>query len=673
MWRIAKQDRWKYAFLTFLFVILPFVNVTSSLDPELLPRTILIALFAFGFFLLNNSISFSISSTQKKLIFCALAIMIVSGLSMLHSINFGDALAEWLRLFTVYSVLLIGIIVFSKNEITPLQLVRFVSISLILYHFFALVQSVEIIKPFLKEQRINIFANITSTLANKNFFSEVLVLLFPSTLYGLLYDSVKYKVLHFIACSISFIFILVLFSLACWFAFSVASIIILIIYLWSAFFKGRKKRNIFAGILIIITAGGLIFAFSKSPASKLIVAKSTMVKEYIKHPEYINQNLNKNNNSIFDRILLFRNTIKMIGDHFFIGVGLNNWKLIFPSYGLIGTDVINFGLMNFEHPHNDYLLVFAEQGISGIVLLLLFYFLVIRYLIDRYKVASLETRRFLLVILWVVIAFFLISFFSYPRSRIVQPVILMFFISILFTNGNEKTANKFLLKRYNYFIVSFLLFACVVVQSTRLKSEITMRKVMVSRARKDFSRILRQSQEINLFLYPLELNSTPVVWYSAMANFYLGNIPVALELYQKAIAIAPNHLLTLNDLATAYERSGFPDSALVYYNKALAISPFYLEAKFNKAATNFNLGRVDSAYEDFKRNNYSEQNPNWAPTYLKYMEAILRSKIVDSLAKSNDSLLIIRSNWYLNHEYEFSQFIINYKEKNIFSDFFTVK
>ena len=50
MWRIAKQDRWKYAFLTFLFVILPFVNVTSSLDPELLPRTILIALFAFGFF-----------------------------------------------------------------------------------------------------------------------------------------------------------------------------------------------------------------------------------------------------------------------------------------------------------------------------------------------------------------------------------------------------------------------------------------------------------------------------------------------------------------------------------------------------------------------------------------------------------------------------------------------
>lgn len=363
----------------------------------------------------------------------------------------------------------------------------------------------------------------------------------------------------------------------------------------------------------------------------------------------------------------------MIGDHFFIGVGLNNWKLIFPSYGLIGTDVINFGLMNFEHPHNDYLLVFAEQGISGIVLLLLFYFLVIRYFIDRYKVASLETRRFLLVILWVVIAFFLISFFSYPRSRIVQPVILMFFISILFTNGNEKTANKFILKRYNYFIVSFLLFACVVVQSTRLKSEIVMRKVMVSRARKDFSRILRQSQEINLFLYPLELNSTPVVWYSAMANFYLGNIPVALELYQKAIAIAPNHLLTLNDLATAYERSGFPDSALVYYNKALAISPFYLEAQFNKAATNFNLGRVDSAYYGLKNYTYSGLNPNWAPTYLNYMKAILRSKIFDSIAHSSDSLLILRSNWYLNHEYEYSRFIINYKEKNIFPAFFTMK
>lgn len=673
MWRIAKLDRWKYGFLTTLFIIIPFVDFSSSLDPELLPRTILISIFGFLFFLLNNKISFSLNHPQKKIILCAVLILIVTALSTIHSINLGEAIAEWLRLFTVYSILFIGILIFSKNPINPLKLVRFVSFSLIIYQIFACIQAVNIIKPFLIEQKINIFSNIASTLSNKNFFSEVLVLLFPSALYGLIYDIKRYKIIHFISAALSIILIGLLFSLACWVAFSFSVIVVGLVYLKDFFLKATNKTRIFVALSIIVITSSLILGFYKSPASKIIFAKTTMIKEYIQHPELTNQNLKKNGNSVFDRILLARNTIKMIDDHFILGVGLNNWKLIFPSYGLIGTDVINFGLMNFEHPHNDYLLVFAEQGIFGIVLLLLFYFLVIKYFITRYRNATIETKRFLLVILWVVIAFFLLSFFSYPRSRIVQPVILMFFISLLFSEANEGEPKLMKFKRNYFFIVSFLLFMGIIVQSERLKSEIAMRKVMVSRTRKDFSRVLRQSQEVNYFFYPLEINSTPVVWYSAMANFYLGNIPEALELYRKAITIAPNHLLTLNDLATAYERSGFPDSALIYYNKALAISPFYLEAKFNKAATNFNLGRVDSAYGDLKRNNYSEQNPNWAPAYLKYMEAILRSKIVDSLAKSNDSLLIIRSNWYLNHEYEFSQFIINYKEKNIYSDFFTIK
>ncbi|MDD5097631.1 MAG: tetratricopeptide repeat protein, partial [Candidatus Omnitrophica bacterium] len=62
-----------------------------------------------------------------------------------------------------------------------------------------------------------------------------------------------------------------------------------------------------------------------------------------------------------------------------------------------------------------------------------------------------------------------------------------------------------------------------------------------------------------------------------------GNLPEAMSLYQKAIAIDPTYPDPYNDLGVVYEAAGFNDRAEESYLKALKIDPNYLSAYSNLA------------------------------------------------------------------------------------------
>ncbi len=62
-----------------------------------------------------------------------------------------------------------------------------------------------------------------------------------------------------------------------------------------------------------------------------------------------------------------------------------------------------------------------------------------------------------------------------------------------------------------------------------------------------------------------------------------GNLPEAMSLYQKAIAIDPIYADVYNDLGVVYEAAGFGERAEESYLKALKIDPAYLSAYSNLA------------------------------------------------------------------------------------------
>ncbi|MFA4988825.1 MAG: tetratricopeptide repeat protein [Candidatus Omnitrophota bacterium] len=68
-----------------------------------------------------------------------------------------------------------------------------------------------------------------------------------------------------------------------------------------------------------------------------------------------------------------------------------------------------------------------------------------------------------------------------------------------------------------------------------------------------------------------------------MKNQLMGNLPAAMSLYQKAIALDPTYAVAYNDLGVIYEAAGYPERAKESYFKAIRVDPGYLSAYTNIA------------------------------------------------------------------------------------------
>ena len=360
----------------------------------------------------------------------------------------------------------------------------------------------------------------------------------------------------------------------------------------------------------------------------MLFLKIKSAKDYLHSPELINSTREENNNSVFERLLLWRNTSKMIADHPYIGVGLNNWKIINPTYGIGGTRQTDAGMMSYEHPHNDYLLILAEQGPFGLLIYLMFFFFVIWTGINRLKEND-SNKGLIIALICGVIAFSVMSLSSYPRSRVYQVILLMLSASILISFSQGKNQYKI-----NHRIIAFLLLLIsvsgIVIFNLRLVSERHAMKVLNAQLKGNFNRQFTEAGKADSWLCPMDITSTPFSWYRGMAKFYMQNIPEAINEYEKAVLVHPNHLRVLNDLATSYETSGRREEAISLYRRALKISPMFVEGNLNISATYYNSEKFDSAYYFINQINDLKMSWKEENNYKKFkiaIESAVQSKL----------------------------------------------
>lgn len=673
MWRITNSGKGEFFYLAFLFLFLPIFNVPAAIDPDLMPRLIAISFFCFLSFLLMLKKPFVLPISFKQIGYIAFFIVIWTFISTYNSVNFGEAISEWLRIVVVYSFLLLSIQFVKAEKLKLFIVFRFISLAVLIFSCIAVIQTIPILKAVLEHKRIFVSSYLASSLSNKNFFSEVLVLFLPALFYSFLKDNKKYKLLHFVAFVFALFYIIFLTSLACWIAIVVSSVlvgILLLITKQSKELKGKRSNLplVFVSGIVLLIIGYIVF--EKSPVTKNLKTKGELLSNYFSNPTLLDKNIAENDNSIFERALMIRNSLKMIQDHPIVGAGLNNWKLFYTSYGVNGSEVINSGAMNFEHPHNDYLLIFSEQGIIGFLLYILFFIFVLRVWMNKWKNSSSTERSFLLVILFVISSFLVFSFFSYPRSRIYTPILLMFYISLLF-KSSEEDRKPIELKKLYVFIISMLCLSSFVIANIRLNSEIHAKRMIQAKFDNNFAKVVREADKINTYFYPLEVNNTSINWYKGMAYFYSNNIPLALKEYQQAIVETPYHIRTMNDLGTAYQQSGMIDSALSYYQRVLEISPYLSDARLNLSATYYNLNQIDSAYNTLNVLYYKDLRIGPGENYVNYMSVILTAKIYDSLQVSKDTLMINKLNTFITDTPRVKKYIRSYSGRNIGADIFT--
>lgn len=670
MWRITKESRWNFALLLFLFILLPLVQLNSCVDTELLPRTFVLSLGVTFFYLLQRRVQFVPNREQRMILISAAVVLVATTLSLFRSLNTGEALSELLRLFVLYSFLYISMNIFSRSKTEPIFIARFASLALVILHCFALVQLFSVSAEYLKTHHINLFSRIVSTLSNKNFFSEVMVILLPLPLYGFLYDERKFRLLHLFIALLNLFFILILYSVSAWFAIGFSTLFITVFYF---LYKKNSKatpsntRFVLPGAMIVFF---LLFFFIKNPVRSHLTEKISAAEEYWNNPDQLNKNLQQNNNSVFDRILLARNSFRMIKSHPVLGVGLNNWKLLFPAYGVGGTEVINTGTMNFEHPHNDYLLIFSEQGMLGITAYLAFFLLTFLFLLRKYMSADGTDRQFLLVLLFILVSFFCLSLFSYPRSRVYTPALLLFYIGYLFSSSDKPKDSKWAIKTEVNTILLFISIFALAISFIRVKNDMAYKEMLTYKVKGNFPGLIIATEKINETFSPVDIATTSAQWYLGMANFYSGNLKQALEHYQAAAVITPNHLRTLNDLATCYEQNGQADSALLYYSRALLIAPAFNEARLNRVATYFNRGQLNDALKDIQQINVYQPEREKSETYVKFMDAILYAKLEDTIAVNKNPELLEFYYALRRDRYTFNMYIRDYAGTDIWTNLF---
>ena len=127
-------------------------------------------------------------------------------------------------------------------------------------------------------------------------------------------------------------------------------------------------------------------------------------------------------------------TLKMVKEHPFVGVGPNNYRIVFDKY--CGAD--KEGDYSLKIPDNMYLMILGESGIVGLGLFILFIAgLIKRYLRvikDKYR-----EQRLLMLALFSILLGFLIHMLSYDLFYWTTPLFLFFmFLGMLSGQFNHE-------------------------------------------------------------------------------------------------------------------------------------------------------------------------------------------------------------------------------------------
>jgi O-antigen ligase len=614
-------------FCLVIFIGMPVCISYRLLDPFVSPRVILIAAFSI---LMLAVLMFRKPEDAMWLrsvpVISLVIFLLLYALSVRNSLNAGDAWYEWLKTFLAIPVMLIASVLFRKSG-QRIILLQFSQLTVLMLSCVYIFQWIKLARNPSLETVWGYSLNVASTLGNKNFYAELVCLLLVFSVIS--FFTFKKFLKYF---SLFNVFLLLITLVATKSMAAIASVVLAGFISGVALYSSLPERKFsvwkmtgISAIVILICA----VIFFQTGASKSVIKRIAVLKQYVNDPSIADSTDRINNNSAFERILLWRNTAQLIKENPVTGCGAGNWKLLYPKFGISGTRYIETGSVHYEHPHNDYLLIASEAGVPALIAFILFLISVAWIAFTRIRMH--KNNLWFAGILFAVISFAVISIFSFPRLRFYSWIQLAVFIGLLFSlTGNEYAGEK---KPLNG-IWKIVLLVCglictwsLVAGVTRYQGELHSKLLQVAKKQMNFARIIRESAKASSWYFPVDETATPFAWYTGMAHFYSGEIPQARAAYEEAYKENPYHIQLLNDYATTLEQTNEREKAIALYKEALTITPFFPHSLLNISACYFNEGKKDSAFIYIDKVYGIRLTDQQRKSYKTYLSAILREKI----------------------------------------------
>ena len=611
------------AYFIFL-LLLPFVHFSFVIDPVLIPRQ----LYLSAFILVVVLLLFAQKNLQflplKNPIYLAIGSYLLLALLSFYDNPFTSeshyVLSQQLVLF---SFLIVTIHALYNKLITVNLIVKAcigIGIIAIVGAYYHLIE-----KTIDGEKIVRRVGLIKSFFANKNLLASVIFLCFPFFFMGLMLSK-KIKIIALIGILSALPMLLLLGTRTVFLALLVFALVVLSYYLKNRF--GIRKR--FIGLASILLLMLVAFLYQNTKVSKIrdIKNKST-VEQYLSRIS--------NEKTWVSRTQFWDNSIAMWKENPILGVGLGNWQVNFPKYGLSQFSefsIVN-GTLTLQRPHNDFLNFLCENGILGLLAYIVIFGIIYYQLFILIKGTTDKTRWNYIYLLAGLSGYIVISFFDFPMERIEHQIILMLFFAII-TSGYynkkniqpESEMGKNVLK---YLVITISIYS-IIVTSFRFKGEMETVKMYVAKANGQWEETLHHANKAENYFYKVDLTSIPLAWYQGLASFNLNEKAESVTLFEKAYQIAPYQIQVLNNLAGSYSFQGDRQKAIKYYQKALEISTNFEEARLNLASVYYNEKQYDKAFDVIEKFNIYNANKR----YKKYLIPILAKKINAILIQEND-------------------------------------
>lgn len=609
-----------------LCIVIPLSRTGLTMDPELHLQYVLTALCLFLFWVIQayRKEHYLKPVKQVNIFFpIGLIFLLFSIISLFISTNQADAIFI-ISKYLLFFILLLTFTLFAPYQfIFPAFAASLTILGIILlipafYQLIVLIAENDLVIPFSTYK-------IMSFLPHRNLLAETLLLILPFSVYQYFFSTRIWKFMG-IACSILILFtIVILCNRATWLALVISSIFVLVrmIFLKKRFPGSVNRAFIITCMSAVLLGIAFFFKFSDTASLKT-------------HTLY---SLDFNKGSTKDRIELWNRTVSLIKENPVAGGGLGTWKINMLKYGNEGL-VSENNTTFYQRPHNDFLWVAAEQGLIGLLLYLALFFYILWLLWKGLRKAiDIPTISRLLVWLFITSCFLIISFFSFPKERIIQNMVLFGSWGLLLNLMNSDGGKRVNPAARNWVPVMAVVATALILLNGifRLSGEMHAKKALYAWKHNRYEKCIQEVEKVKSQFYSFDETSTPVDWYAGLSHYRLGEYSKAAQFFERAYVLNPYHIYVLNDYGSCLVRLGRKDKAIELYRSALKIAPDFNEAGLNLCAIYYNENKISEAFDVLK-------NTNPVDTTKRYQKTIIfvMSKLLDSVLKGkqpNDAFL----------------------------------
>jgi O-antigen ligase len=487
-----------------------------------------------------------------------------------------------------------------------------------------------------------------ATLANKNMAAHFVVLTLPLSLGFILNTRVNKRVwLYSIASAVMVVFLVYTQTRAGWVALAAEMALFVtllaVLYLRHRDFSYWNRNKSLAAcvaaviIFILINLGPQGFSWRignvVERASSVTSSETASFEHQIKDGTTIG--------SVALRLAIWKHTLAMIKDHFWVGVGLGNHKIHYPPYHHRVTPEISYMVHSqLANVHNDYLQVFAELGLIGFILLGWLFYIFLRTISHLHSTAASQSGHFRLIGIEVAIFGLLVNAcFSFPFQRAIPPFILMTLLGLIssyYTDSKKKSyevGSKWIIVSA-IIVVSIVFVWLVRFHYTNIKCDRHFFQIERLEKSEKWREVIAAGKKA----YAYKPDRVKILSHVGRAYVQLGEYPSAVAVLQKVLEAYPNFINSQLNIGVAYHEIGNDTRATEAYKKALSIKPDYAKAHFNIGLIAMGKKHYRNAAKAFEK--AVEFNPKWDAAHknlaVVYFQFLNRKK--EGLAHFKEAL-----------------------------------